>query len=73
MSTRYEIGKISYRVVKHDGGWAYETKSGHSLQFRTRDAARKAARLAAAEHVTAHEAAPRPSHNAERQWYDDSG
>jgi hypothetical protein len=67
------MNKITYRVVKHDGGWALETDGGYSEQFRTREAARKAARLAAAEHASAHETAPRPSVNKEGQWHDDSG
>jgi Uncharacterized protein conserved in bacteria (DUF2188) len=63
----------TYRVVKHNGGWAYETDGTRSELFRTRDAARKAARLAAAEHARADETAPRPSERNEAQWYDDSG
>jgi hypothetical protein len=69
------MNKITYRVVKHDGGWAYETDGTYSEQFRTREAARKAARLVAAGHASAHETAPRPrpSENKAGQWYDDSG
>jgi hypothetical protein len=67
------MNKITYRVVKHDGGWAYETDGTYSQQFRTREAARKAARLAAAGHASAYETARRPSESKAGQWYDDSG
>jgi Uncharacterized protein conserved in bacteria (DUF2188) len=65
--------RVTYRVVKHDGGWAYETDGSYSRQFRTREAARKAARLAAAEQTSAYGTSARPSKNEEGQWFDDSG
>jgi hypothetical protein len=40
---------IYYRIVEHDGGWAYKLGDVFSETFRTRDAAVKAARRAAAE------------------------
>ena len=43
------MDKVIYRVVKHDGGWAYEANGTYSEPFRTREAARKAAKLAACE------------------------
>jgi Uncharacterized protein conserved in bacteria (DUF2188) len=70
---RNEMNKIRYRVVKHDGGWAYETDGTYSGQFRTREAARKAARLAAADHAPAYATVSRTSESEEGQWLDDSG
>ena len=67
------MNKITYRVVKHNGGWAYENGGTYSEQFRTREAARKAARLAAAGHASAYATAPRTSEGEEGQWHDDSG
>ena len=67
------MSKITYRVVKHNGGWAYETDGTCSQQFRTRDAARQAARLAAAGHASAYATTPRTSESEEGQWHDDSG
>jgi hypothetical protein len=67
------MSKITYRVVKHNGGWAYENGSTSSEQFRTREAARKAARLAAAGHASAYTSAARTSESEEAQWHDDSG
>lgn len=43
------MSKITYRVLKHDGGWAYEANSTYSEAFPTREAARRAAKLAASE------------------------
>ena len=65
--------RVTYRVVKQDGAWAYETNGSYSRQFRTREAARNAARLAAAEQTSAHGTPARPSENEEGQWFDDSG
>jgi Uncharacterized protein conserved in bacteria (DUF2188) len=67
------MNKITYRVVKHNGGWTYETDGTCSEQFRTREAARKAARLAAAGHASVYTTAPRTSEGEEAQWHDDSG
>jgi Uncharacterized protein conserved in bacteria (DUF2188) len=67
------MNKITYRVVKHNGGWAYQNGGTCSEQFRTREAARKAARLAAAGHASAYTSAPRTSEGEEGQWHDDSG
>jgi hypothetical protein len=53
-----EMSKITYRVAKHDGGWAYETNGTYSEQFQTREAARKAARLAATAKAAANEIIP---------------
>lgn len=43
------MAKLVYRVVRHDGGWAYEANGTFSEPFRTRELARKAAQLAASE------------------------
>jgi hypothetical protein len=40
---------IHYRVVEHDGGWAYKLGDVFSEPFRTRAAALRAAHRAAAE------------------------
>jgi Uncharacterized protein conserved in bacteria (DUF2188) len=45
------MSKITYKVVKHDGGWAYEMNGTYSEKFPTREVARKAAKLAAIEQV----------------------
>ena len=41
--------KMVYRVIRHDAGWAYEANGAVSETFRTREAARSAARAAACD------------------------
>lgn len=42
---------ITYRIVQHDGGWAYKLGDVFSETFATHDAARQAANRAAREQV----------------------
>jgi Uncharacterized protein conserved in bacteria (DUF2188) len=46
------MSKVTYKVLKHDGGWAYEASGTCSESFPSREAARKAAKLAASEQAT---------------------
>ena len=41
--------KVVYKIVRHDGGWAYTASGTFSETYRTHDAARRAANLAARE------------------------
>jgi hypothetical protein len=50
------MSKITYKVVRHDAGWAYEANGTCCEPFPTREAARKAARLAAREQAVPGEA-----------------
>jgi hypothetical protein len=43
------MSKITYEIVRHDGGWAYKVDETFSEPFRTHDEAHKAAELAAKE------------------------
>jgi len=43
------MSMVHYRVIEHDGGWAYESQGVYSETFPTHDAALRAARRAAAE------------------------
>jgi hypothetical protein len=64
------MNKVTFKIVKHDDGWAFEANGAHSQHFRTREAARTAARLAAS---TA-SATTRLSHeDKDGEWYDNSG
>ena len=60
------MSKITYKVVKHDGGWAYEANGTFSEPFRTREAARAAAKLAASEQAA-------PGETTEISYEDDKG
>jgi len=66
-----EMSKSTYRVVKHDGGWAYEANGTYSEQFQTREAARKAAKLAAIAQAAANEITPPPYEDKNGRWYYD--
>jgi len=57
------MSKIVYRVVKHDGGWAYEANGTYSEPFPTREAARKAA--------TPGETTPISYEDEKGRWHDE--
>jgi len=57
---------VTYRIVEHDGGWAYKLGDVFSETFRTREAAVKAAhRVAREQHV--------PGETRAIQWEDTDG
>jgi hypothetical protein len=58
--------KITYRIVEHDGGWAYRVGDTFSETFPTRAAAHLAARLAALEQH-------QPGDSAGIAWEDERG
>jgi hypothetical protein len=43
------MSKMTYEVVKHDGGWAYRANGTYSERFASHDEARQAALRAARE------------------------
>ena len=57
---------VTYRIVEHDGGWAYTLDGVFSETFRSHDAALRAAQQAAAEQRT-------PGGTAAISWEDASG
>src|SRR5450631_836946 len=70
-----DMSKITYKVVKHDGGWAYEANGTYSEPFPTRDAARKAAKLAASEQAAPGESTQISYEDEKGHWHNevDSG
>ena len=64
------MNKITFKIVKHDDGWVYEANGAPSQSFRTREAARKAARLAAS---AASETTLLSHEDKGGEWYDNSG
>jgi hypothetical protein len=48
-SVGHEMSKAIYKIVRHDGRWAYESNGAVSEHFGTREQARAAARLTARE------------------------
>lgn len=43
------MSHVTYRIIEHDGGWAYTVDGSYSETFGSHDAALKAARRAAGE------------------------
>lgn len=60
---------ITYKVVRHDGGWAYEVNGTFSESFRTRSAARVAARRAACEQRLPGKTVPIDYEDSEGKWH----
>ena len=50
------MSKITYQIVRHDGGWAYRVDETFSETFPTHDAAHAAAERAAREQAMPGEA-----------------
>jgi hypothetical protein len=67
------MNKVTYKVVKHDGGWAYQANGTYSEKFQTREAARRAARSAAGQQAATGESTPISYQDEKGQWYDPSG
>ena len=63
------MSKLVYQVVRHDGGWAYEANGTFSEPFRTREEARKAARLAAQEQAAPGEATTIDYEDEKGHWH----
>ena len=47
----FKMTHVTYKIVKHSEGWAYQVGETFSETFRNHDAARKAAQNAANEHA----------------------
>jgi len=60
---------ITYRIVEHDGGWAYKVGDVFSEAFATRDEAIEAARAASAEQRTPGETVPIEYEDERGRWH----
>jgi hypothetical protein len=58
------MSEITYEVLKHERGWTSEASGTYSAPFLTREAARKAANVAASEQAT-------PAETTTQIGYDD--
>jgi hypothetical protein len=63
------MSKLTYEIVKHDGGWAYRVDETFSEPFPTHEAARKAAELAAKEQAVPGQAAPISYEDRQGKWH----
>jgi hypothetical protein len=57
---------VKYRIVEHDGGWAYKVGDVFSETFRSHDEAHQAAELAAREQEV-------PGETTDISWEDERG
>ncbi|MBS0578165.1 MAG: DUF2188 domain-containing protein [Proteobacteria bacterium] len=61
--------KITYEIVKHDGGWAYRANGTYSETFASHDAARGAAERVAREQMAVGESALISYEDSEGHWH----
>jgi hypothetical protein len=65
------MAKITYEIVKHDGGWAYRANGTYSERFASHDAARKAAERAAREQLEPGETTTISYEDDRGRWHDE--
>jgi hypothetical protein len=63
--------KITYQIVKHDGGWAYRVDETYSETFPSHDLARKGAERAAKEQGVPGEATIISYEDKQGHWHDE--
>jgi len=63
------MSKVHYRLVPHDGGWAYTLNGTFSETFATHDAALKRARHVAVEQQVPGESSYIEFQTADGQWH----
>jgi hypothetical protein len=63
--------KLTYEIVKHDGGWAYRVDETFSETFPSHDSARKAAELAAREQKEQGETTVISYEDKKGRWHDE--
>jgi len=62
---------VTYKVVEHDGGFAYTVDGAYSETYRTHDAALNAAKLAAREQSVSGETTGIRWEDADGQWHEE--
>ena len=65
------MSKITYEIVKHDGGWAYRADGTYSEPFASHDLARQAAERAAKEQGQPGETTPISYEDTKGRWHDE--
>ena len=63
------MAHVTYRIVQHDGGWAYKSGDVFSERFNSHDEALKAARRAAAEQRVPGETGGIEWEDADGKWH----
>lgn len=65
------MARLVYRIVEHDGGWAYLVGATYSETFPTREAAHEAAETAAAEQQVAGKTDGIEYEDAKGEWHEE--
>ncbi len=65
------MADVTYKIVEHDGGWAYQSSGTFSETFPSHDAACKAARRAAKEQAQPGEDAGITFEDANGTWHEE--
>jgi hypothetical protein len=65
------VTHVVYRIVEHDGGWAYQVDGVYSETFHTHDAARAAAHRAAGEQRAPGDEVGITWEDASGQWHEE--
>jgi hypothetical protein len=63
--------KITYEIVRHDGGWAYRVDETFSETFPSHDAAHQAAEIAAREQEEPGETTVISYEDKKGHWHDE--
>jgi hypothetical protein len=63
--------KITYKIVQHDGGWAYEVDGVFSETFESHDVARRAAERAAKEQIVAGQTTSISYEDKNGRWHEE--
>lgn len=65
------MAKVVYKIVKHDGGWAYQVDHAFSETYGSHDAAHRAAKRAASEQRLSGDQATISFEDAEGRWHEE--
>ena len=63
--------KVTYKIVQHDGGWAYQVDGVFSETFESHDVARRAAERAAKEQVVVGNTTDISYEDKEGRWHEE--
>ena len=65
------MSRVTYKIVEHDGGWAYRVAGAYSETFPTHDMARKAAERAAKEQAVPGQTTGITYEDKEGRWHEE--
>ena len=65
------MAHVTYEIVEHDGGWAYRVTGVYSETFASHDAARAAAKIAAAKQNVAGQTTGISYETPDGKWHEE--